>query len=137
MQTNGKFRSYPSEENFKAFRQKVKNIVNCSNYGAKVKATKLAPVVRGWRNYHKYCKMEGSRLSLYFITNKAWKVFNKEAKQNRYTVDNLIRKAFPAVPYSENKHVNVKGDYSPDLLQKSRSLFFLFTKECFRSPAAH
>ena len=113
VQSNGKFRSYPSEENFKEFRQKVKNIVNCSNYGAKVKATKLAPVVRGWRNYHKYCKMDGSRLSLYFITNRAWKVFNKEAKQNRYTVDNLIRKAFPAVPYSENKHVNVKCDYSP------------------------
>jgi len=113
VQSNGKFRSYPSKENFKAFRQKVKNIVNCSNYGAKVKAIKLAPVVRGWRNYHKYCKMDGSKFSLYFMTNRAWKVFNKEAKQNRYTVDNLIRKAFPAVSYSENKHVNVKGDYSP------------------------
>jgi 5-methylcytosine-specific restriction endonuclease McrA len=25
----------------------------------------------------------------------------------------LVRKAFPAVPYSENKYVNVKGDKSP------------------------
>ena len=114
VQTNGKFRSYPSEENFKAFRQKVKNIVNCSNYGAKVKAKKLAPIVRGWRNYHQYCKMDGSRHSLYFIQNRAWKVFNKEAKQNRYSVNKLVNKAFPAVPYSENKHVNVKGDYSPE-----------------------
>ena len=70
VQTNGKFRSYPSEDNFKAFRQKVKHIVNCSNYGAKVKATKLAPVVRGWRNYHKYCKMDSPRFSLSFIRKK-------------------------------------------------------------------
>ena len=114
MQANGKFRSYPSEENFLAFRQKVKKIVNSSNYGAKVKAEKLAPIVRGWRNYHQYCKMDGSRHSLYFTQNRAWKVFNKEDKQNRYSVNKLINKAFPAVPYSENKHVNVKGDYSPE-----------------------
>jgi retron-type reverse transcriptase len=38
VQANGKFRSYPSEENFKAFRQKVKAIINHSNYGAKIKA---------------------------------------------------------------------------------------------------
>ncbi len=113
VQTNGKFRCVPSEENFLNFRQKVKKIVNSSNYGAKVKAKKLAPIVRGWRNYHQYCKMDGSRHSLYFIQNRAWKVFNKEAKQNRHTVDKLIRQAFPAVPYSENKHVNVKGDFSP------------------------
>ena len=46
---NGKFRSIPSEDNFKAFRQKVKHIVNNSNYGASTKVSKLAPVVRGWR----------------------------------------------------------------------------------------
>jgi retron-type reverse transcriptase len=37
---NGKFRSVPSEDNFKAFREKVKVIVNNSNYGAQVKAEK-------------------------------------------------------------------------------------------------
>ncbi len=46
---NGKFRCVPSVDNFKVFRQKVKHIVNNSNYGATVKAEKLAPVVRGWR----------------------------------------------------------------------------------------
>ena len=61
VQSNGKFRCVPSADNFKAFRQKVKHIVNNSNYGATVKAEKLAPVVRGWRNYHRYCKMDGSR----------------------------------------------------------------------------
>jgi len=113
VQSNGKFRCIPSVDNFKAFRQKVKNIVNCSNYGAKEKATKLAPLVRGWRNYHRYCKMDGSRNSLFHIEQRAFKVFNKEAKQNRLTSKKLLDKAFPAVPYSENKYINVKGEKSP------------------------
>jgi RNA-directed DNA polymerase len=113
VQNNGKFRCVPSEDNFKAFRQKVKHIVNNSNYGATVKAEKLAPVVRGWRNYHCYCKLDGSRFSLWFIKNRAFKVFNKESKQSRHTVKKLMEKAFPAVSYSENKFVNVKGEKSP------------------------
>jgi retron-type reverse transcriptase len=113
VQNNGRFRGVPSEDNFKAFRQKVKNIVNNSNYDATVKAEKLAPVVRGWRNYHRYCKLDGSRFSLWSINNRAFQIFNKEAKQNRYTVKQLIEKAFPAVPFSENKFVNVKGENLP------------------------
>jgi RNA-directed DNA polymerase len=113
VQQNGKFRCVPSVDNFKAFRKKVKHIVNNSNYGATVKAQKLAPVVRGWRNYHRYCKMDGSRNSLYFIKKRAFKVFNKETKQNRYTSKKLLEKAFPAVPYHENRHINVKGTKSP------------------------
>ena len=113
VQRNGKFRSHPSEDNFKAFRKKVKAIINCSNYGAVEKAKKLAPIVRGWRNYHRYCKMDGSRDSLYFIQYRAFNRFNKEARQNRYSSKKLLNQAFPSVPYSENKHINVKGDKSP------------------------
>lgn len=112
-QNNGKFRSVPSEDNFKAFRTKVKHIVNNSNYGAKVKAEKLAPLVRGWRNYHRYCRMNGSRFSLYFQELRAYRVFNKERKQTRHTSKKLLDKAFPTVPYSENRHINVRGDKSP------------------------
>ena len=113
VQSNGKFRSTPSVDNFKKFRQKVKAIVNCSNYGAKEKATRLAPIVRGWRNYHKFCKMDGQRFTLYHTQNRAFRVFNKEAKQDRYSSKILLDKAFPSVPYSENKFVNVKGNKSP------------------------
>jgi RNA-directed DNA polymerase len=113
VQKNGKFRSTPSMENFKAFRKKVKHIVNNSNYGSTVKAEKLAAVVRGWRQYHKHCKMDGARNSLWFINHRAFKVFNKEAKQDRDSVTKLIEKAFPKVSYSENKHINVKGEKSP------------------------
>jgi len=113
VQSNGKFRCTPSVENYKKFRQRVKAIVNCSNYGAKVKAEKLAPIVRGWRNYHRFCKMDGSRNSLSYIEKRAFKVFNKESKLNRYSSKVLLDKAFPSVSYSENKFVNVKGTKSP------------------------
>ncbi|NUN66693.1 RNA-dependent DNA polymerase (plasmid) [Pseudanabaena biceps] len=112
-QKNGKFRSIPSEANYKSFRKKVKAIVNSSNFGAMEKAKKLAPIVRGWRNYHRFCKMDGSRNSLYHIETRAYKVFNRETKQNRYSSKKLLDKAFPAVPYSESKHINVKGNKSP------------------------
>ena len=113
IQKNGKFRSTPSVDNYQAFRKKVKEIVNSSNYGATEKAEKLAPVVRGWRQYHKYCKMDGARNSLYHTMSRAYKVFNSEPKQNRYNSKKLLDKAFPKVPYSENRHVNVKGTKSP------------------------
>jgi len=113
VQSNGKFRCSPSVENFKAFRKKVKHIVNNSNYDASTKAIKLAPLVRGWRNYHRYCKIDGSRLSLHHIEHRAFKVFNKEAKNDRDSSKKLVIRAFPAVPYSENKYVNVKGEKSP------------------------
>jgi group II intron reverse transcriptase/maturase len=113
VQNNGKFRCVPSVDNFKAFRKKVKAIVNNSNYGATTKAEKLAPVVRGWRNYHRFCKMDGSKFSLWHINHRAFRVFNKETKQNRHTSQVLIKKAFPAVPHSEGKHIMVKGGKSP------------------------
>ncbi|KAB8333865.1 HNH endonuclease [Scytonema tolypothrichoides VB-61278] len=113
VQSNGKFRCVPSVDNLKTFHRKVRAIVNCSNYGSKVKAEKLAPLVRGWRNYHRYCKMDGSRNSLYHIETRAYKVFNKESRNDRYSSKKLLDKAFPAVPYSENKFVNVQGEKSP------------------------
>jgi 5-methylcytosine-specific restriction endonuclease McrA len=113
VQRNGKFKSTPSEENYLAFRKKVKSIVNNSNYGAEFKAFKLAPIIRGWRNYHRYCKMSGSRFSLWYLNHRAWQVFNKQSHLNRHQTDALIKKAFPAVPYSESKHVMVSGDASP------------------------
>jgi 5-methylcytosine-specific restriction endonuclease McrA len=111
--TDGRFKSYPSVDNFKKFRLKVKNIVNCSNYGSQVKAMKLAPIVRGWRNYHRFCNMSGSRLSLWFLDHRTHTVFNKETKNTRESSLKLVKQAFPAVPYSENKHVMVKGEKSP------------------------
>lgn len=113
VQSNGKFRSIPSEENFKKFRQKVKSIVNNSNYGAKEKAKKLAPIIRGWRNYHRFCDMSSPKFSLWFIRDRTWHVFNKETKLMRESTTKLVEKAFPAVSYSVNSHIKVKGNKSP------------------------
>ena len=138
VQQNGKFRCVPSEDNYKAFRKKVKDIVNCSNYGAKVKAMKLAPLVRGWRNYHRYCKMDGSRFSLWKTAYRAFKVFNKEKKLNQHTSTELVKKAFPSVSNTENRHVNVKGTKSPydgDLIywsQRNSKLYDNHTSRCLK-----
>ncbi|MDJ0746022.1 MAG: reverse transcriptase domain-containing protein [Xenococcaceae cyanobacterium MO_167.B27] len=110
---NEKFRSIPSTENFKAFRSKVKNIVNNSNYGAETKVHKLAPIIRGWRNYHKYCKMDGSRFNLFGLEDRTRKVFLKQKTIRRHQAVKMVRTAFPKVSFSENKFVSVKGDKSP------------------------
>jgi RNA-directed DNA polymerase len=110
---NGKFKSTPSTDNFKALRTKVKHIVNNSNYGAEVKTQKLAPVIRGWRNYHKYCKMDGSRFSLWHLSQAAFNKFKKQKTINRYQAEAMVKRAFPNVSYSENQFSNVKGDKSP------------------------
>ncbi len=110
---NGKFRSIPSTDNFKNFRSKVKQIVNNSNYGAETKVSKLAPIIRGWRNYHKYCKMDGSRFSLWDLNHRTYKVFLKQKTINRYQAEKMVKQAFPSVSYSENRFVNVAGEKSP------------------------
>ncbi|NEO89397.1 MAG: hypothetical protein F6K56_03690 [Moorea sp. SIO3G5] len=73
-----KFRSTPSQEKDKGFRKKFKNIVNKSNYAAKIKAEKLAPILKGWRTDHRSCKIDSARHSLWFLRNRAFKVFNQE-----------------------------------------------------------
>ena len=94
-------------------RDKVKAVVNSSNYGAETKVQKLAPIVRGWRNYHRYCKMDGSRFSLWYTSYSAYRKFLKQPKIDRYQANSLVKKAFPTVQYSENRYVCVKGDRSP------------------------
>ena len=66
------------------------------------------------RLHHQLIKF-GSQYSEWadIIQLRTYKVFNKETKQNRYTSKALLDNAFPSVPYSENKHINVKGEKSP------------------------
>ncbi len=113
VQRNEKFRCTPSKENYLSLRKKAKAIINSSNMGSQEKAEKLAPIIRGWREYHKNCKMSRTRDTLWGINRRAFKVFNREKKNNRESSERLIRKAFPKVPYSENQHIKVKEDKSP------------------------
>ena len=108
VQSNGKFRSKPSAANFKAFRQKVKHIVNNSNYGSQAKAYKLAPIIRGWRNYHRYCKMGGNRHSLSAIRARTSGYSTENLNRTATLAADLLLQAFPKVSHSENRHINVR-----------------------------
>ena len=111
--SNGKFRSTPSMDNFKAFRKKVKDIITKSNYDTETKVSKLAPIVRGWRNYHRYCKMDGARFSLWHLAKRVHDVFLRQKNTNRHQAIKKVKLAFPTVSFSENKFINVKGNKSP------------------------
>ena len=130
VQKNGKFRCVPSEENYEKLRKKVKTIVNNSVLATEAKAKKLAPIIRGWRNYHRYCKMDGSRFSLWYINQDAFRQFLSDKNKGKNEAVELVHKAFPAVPYSENKFTMVKGTKSPydgDLLywsKRNSNLYF-------------
>ncbi|PHV64062.1 reverse transcriptase domain-containing protein [Cyanobacterium aponinum] len=113
IQKNGKFKSEPSEENFKNFQKKAKEIINCSNYGAEIKAMKLAPIIRGWRNYHKYTSMKGSRFGLWGLNERTRKVFIKQKSIDKHKAVKLVTSAFPYVNQKENGFNNVKGNKSP------------------------
>jgi RNA-directed DNA polymerase len=82
--------------------------------------------------------MSGSRFSLWFLNERTRVVFNKEKKNTKETSVKLVKKAFPDVPCSENKHVNVKGNKSPydgDLVywsQRNSKLYDGFTSKALQ-----
>lgn len=108
---NGKLQCYPSSENYVKFKKKVKIVIYNSTYGVTEKGKKLAPIIRGWRNYHKHCNM--SKHNLWKLEYFTWKRFNKMPNLNKKTVTELIRLSFPRVPSSLHKFINVKQDKSP------------------------
>lgn len=108
---NGKFKCRPSKSNYLDFKKKVKSIINNPSYGANTKSAKISPIVRGWRNYHKYCDM--GKHNLWLLNNSTWKTFMKEPRLTKEESYKLIRSAFPPVSYSANKFVNVKQNKSP------------------------
>ena len=82
--------------------------------------------------------MDGAKDRLYYIETRAFKVFNREKKQNRYTSKKLLDKAFPAVSHSENKFVMVREDKSPydgDLTywsERNSKLYFGSTSQALK-----
>jgi hypothetical protein len=110
---NGKFRSEPSKANYETFHKKVKAVILNPSMSFENRARKLAPIVRGWRNYHKYAHMKGSRFSLWRMNHAAFRQFLKGKTTNRKEAEKLVLKAFPAVGVKENGFINVKGNASP------------------------
>ena len=103
----------PAKANYRAFYKKVKAIILHSNLPVSVQASALAQTIRGWWNYHRYCKMTGSAFSLWGLNNA---YFYWLTKKTKLTVDERIeatKKAFNNCGYRQNGHVKVKGDRTP------------------------
>ncbi|BAY80649.1 reverse transcriptase homolog (plasmid) [Calothrix parasitica NIES-267] len=109
---DGSFRSFPSKDNTSAVRKKLKAIINEPRLSISDKAKLLAPIYRGWRNYHKYCELSGSKYSMWALRHRATLKFNTKSRNIGEAVE-LSKKAFPAVGYALNQHTAVTGDKSP------------------------
>jgi hypothetical protein len=94
---------FPSFQNYQRFLKRIKRIVNNSNYGSIVKASKLYPIIRNWKEYHKYSDLLGLSYSLFFVKKKAFKSFNSESKQDFYSSKRLLLKSF-SVSNSFSQH---------------------------------
>lgn len=91
---NGYYICRPSDDNYQIFLKKVKFVLNNSNYGASIKAAKIFPIVKDWKTYHRFCNLTNSRFSLFFLKKRAFKIFNKETKQDSYSTKRLLNKCF-------------------------------------------
>ena len=113
VQATSKLYCVPSFKNFQIFQSKVKFIINNSNFGSKTKANKLHSIVYEWRTYHKFSDLRrDSKFSLFFLQQRAFKNFNTEAKQNRFSTKRLLSKAFPVIPFSK-QNITLKMLSSP------------------------
>lgn len=88
------FISIPSNENYSIFLKRVKYIVNNSNYGVKVKATKLLPIINDWYNIHRYSNVKYCNFLIFSLKKRVLKVFIEESKQDFYSSKRLIDKCF-------------------------------------------
>ena len=114
VKANSKFSFTSIDNNFKAFHKTIKDIVSHLNYDAKIKAGRLASLIRHWKHYYKYCDMNGTRQFLCSLAHRAFQLFNKERKLNRHSAVTLAKKAFLVISYKVNSFIKVKG--TKDLL---------------------
>lgn len=103
----------PNFNNYQKFLFRVKHILNNSNYGSVIKASKLSPIIKDWRSYHKFCSMVTPRFSLFYIKKRAFKIFNKESKQDSYSSKKLLDKAFVNVLYLDKHSLELETEKSP------------------------
>nr|YP_009503347.1 ycf13 [Euglena clara]AXA45468.1 ycf13 [Euglena clara] len=97
--------SLPSDFNYRIFVNRVKHILNNSNYGSVVKVNKVYPIIKQWRLLNRFCLLKNSRYTLFFLKKRAFKTFNKESKQDFYSSKRLLDKCFYLLEFNE-KHLN-------------------------------
>jgi retron-type reverse transcriptase len=107
---NGKFISTPTKDNTKKVKDKIKETMKDSRFTLEQRITKCGALVRGWRNYNKFCDMTGHNLWAQALWT--WKFIRKQGRYGRKGTTEVIHKAFPSVSHSVNSHIKVKGDKS-------------------------
>lgn len=118
---NNKIISTPSQKSEKAIKAKVKEVMRDSRFTLEQRISKCGSVIRGWRNYHKCCDMDGH--NLWSISHWTWKFIRKQGRYDRRQTDKVIERAFPKVKWKVNSFVKVRGDKSPfdgDMIYWSR-----------------
>lgn len=107
---NGKFISTPTKDATKKVKAKVKETMKDSRFTLQERITKCGSIIRGWRNYHRYCDMSGH--GLWSINQWTWKFIRKQKAQTTETTNAAIKRAFPSISWKVNDHINVIGDKS-------------------------
>jgi RNA-directed DNA polymerase len=110
---NGKFISTPSQKATNSIKTKVKEVMKDSQFTLEQRIDKCGTIIRGWRNYHRFCDMNQHKL--WAIAYWTWKFIRKQGRYNRTQTNEVINRAFPSVKWtlSVSGYFNVKGDKSP------------------------
>jgi RNA-directed DNA polymerase len=108
---NGKFISTPTKDSTQKVKAKVKVTMKDSRFTLEQRIAKCGSIVRGWRNYHRYCDMTSH--NLWSAEHWTWKFIRKQGSYDRQRTNSALRRAFSSVSWKVNDHINVKGDKSP------------------------
>jgi RNA-directed DNA polymerase len=103
----------PSFSNYQAFLFRVKHILNNSNYGSAIKASKLSPIIKEWKIYNRFCSINTPRFSLFYLKKRAFQIFNKESKQDSYSAKKLLQKSFINVLNSDKHFLELETEKCP------------------------
>nr|AYB71445.1 Ycf13 [Trachelomonas grandis] len=88
--SNSNFACFPSYSSYKNFLLRVKNILNNSNYGVGVKVLKVRPIIKQWFVYNSFSNLQSNQYALFFLKRRAFKIFNSESKQDKYSSKRLV-----------------------------------------------
>jgi RNA-directed DNA polymerase len=108
---NGKFISTPSQKATRSIKAKVKEVKKDSRFTLEQRINKCSSMIRGWRNYHRFCDM--SQHTLWNLNHWVWKFIRKLGRYDRNQTNKVIHRAFPSVKWSACRFNNVIGDKSP------------------------
>jgi group II intron reverse transcriptase/maturase len=87
---NGKFISTPSQKSVKGIKTKVKEVMKDSRFTLEERIDKCEAVVRGWRNYHRFCDM--SQHDLWSLNHWVWKFIRKQGRYHRYQTNKVLKR---------------------------------------------